>query len=40
MDTPANGGVVVATRHVYTFALALMFIALVVGTILFLMIDF
>ena len=39
MDTPANGGVVVGTRHIYTFALALMCIALVASAILFLLID-
>jgi len=45
MDTPANGGVgaqplVVSTRHIYTFALALMCMAVIASTILFLMIDF
>ena len=44
MDTPENGGAgvqpVVGVRHIYTFALALMCIALVVSAILFLMIDF
>jgi hypothetical protein len=48
METPANGGVgaqplehvVVGTHYIYTFALALMFIALVVSAILFLLIDF
>ena len=40
MNTPANGGVVVGTRHIYSFALALMCMALVVSAILFLMIDF
>jgi len=39
MDTPAND-VIVPTRHIYTFALALMCIALVVSAILILMIDF
>jgi hypothetical protein len=41
MDTPANGGAqpVVPTHHIYTFALALMCIALVAGAILFLMIE-
>ena len=38
MDTPANGGV--GTRHIYSLALALMCMALVVSAILFLMIDF
>jgi hypothetical protein len=40
MHTPAKGGVVVGTRHVYSLALALMCMALVVSAILFLMIDF
>jgi hypothetical protein len=40
MHTPANGGVVVRTRHIYSLALALMCMALVVSAILFLMIDF
>ena len=39
MNTPANGGVVVGTRHIYSFALALMCIALVASVILFLLID-
>jgi hypothetical protein len=39
MDTPANDGVVVGTRYIYTFALALMGIALVASAILFLMLD-
>jgi hypothetical protein len=39
MDTPGND-VVVSTHHIYTFALALMWIALVASAILFLMIDF
>jgi hypothetical protein len=47
MDTPANGGVgaqpledvVVSTRHIYTFALALICAALMASAILFLMID-
>jgi hypothetical protein len=40
METPANGQPVVGKRHIYTFALALMCVALVVSWILFLMIDF
>lgn len=39
METPANDGVVVATRYIYTLALALMCIALATSAILFLMID-
>ena len=48
MDTPANGGVgaqpledvVVGTHYIYTFALALVFMALATSAILFLLIDF
>ena len=44
MDTPANVGVgaeplVVRTHQIYSFALALMFIALVASAILFMLID-
>ena len=47
MDTPKNGGVgtqpledvVVRTHYIYAFALALVFIALVVSAILLLLID-
>jgi hypothetical protein len=47
MVTPANGRVgpqpledaVVSTRHIYTFALALIPIALVAGVIVYLMIE-
>jgi len=40
MHTPANGGVVVPTHHIYIFALALMGIALATSAILFSLIDF
>ena len=39
MDTPANGGVVVGTRHIYGLALALMCMALVVSAIVFLIVG-
>jgi len=39
MDTPANGQPVVGTHHIYTFALALICIALVVSVIVYLMIE-
>jgi hypothetical protein len=47
METPANGGVgaqpledvVVRTHHIYTFALALICIALVASVIVYLMIE-
>ena len=38
MDTPAQP--LVRSQHIYAFALALVFMALVVSAILFLMIDF
>jgi hypothetical protein len=37
MDTPAEP--LVRTHHIYAFALALVFVALIVSAILFLMID-
>ena len=39
MDTPANGGAVVGTRHIYTLALALLCIALAASAILILLHD-
>ncbi len=43
MDTPANGGVgadvVVGTPYIYTFALGLMFLALVASAVLSLLIG-